>query len=94
MWPWSYSQCDRNLQSAQEISGCGVTSHYSLKPGQGRGATEIDIIEVMAGPSDNLPVVKDIKRPYSSMTLQVAPGIPLKEKRPFTGTLPEWGFHW
>ena len=31
---------------AQEISGCDVTSHYSLSPGVGRGATEIDIVEV------------------------------------------------
>lgn len=39
--------CDRDLQVAQEISGCDVTSHYSLSPGVGRGATEIDIVEVV-----------------------------------------------
>lgn len=73
MWPWSYEPCDRELQHAQEISGCDVTTHYSLHKKQGRGATEIDMIEVMSGPSDKLPLVKnDLRRPYSSMTLQVS----------------------
>ena len=73
MWPWSYEQCDRDLQRSQEISGCSVTEHFSLHPHQGRGATEIDMIEVMPGPSDPLPIVKEhLHRPYSSMTLQVS----------------------
>lgn len=73
MWPWSYEACDRSLQHAQEISGCSVTSHFNLVPGKGRGATEIDLIEVMAGPSTPLPIVKNfVKRPYNSMTLQVS----------------------
>lgn len=73
MWPWSYEKCNRDLQRAQEISGCDVTSHYNLQPGKGRGATEIDLIEVMAGPSTKLPLVKNnLKRPYCSMTLQVS----------------------
>lgn len=95
MWPWSYPKCDREQQRAQEISGCDITSHYSLIPGQGRGATEIDIIEVMPGPSGKLPIVKNnVQRPYTSMTLQLAPGIPASKHRPPTGTLPEWGFNW
>jgi len=95
MWPWSYPACDRELQRAQEISGCDVTSHYSLNPGKGRGATEIDLIEVMPGPSTKLPIVKNnVRRPYTSMTLQLAPGIPASKRRPAPGTLPEWGFHW
>ncbi len=95
MWPWSFEQCDRNLQKAQEISGCDITSHYNLRPGKGRGATEIDIIEVMPGPSTPLPIVKNnVRRPYVAMTLQAAPGIPAAEHRPFPGTLPEWGFKW
>lgn len=28
------------------------------------------------------------------MTLQLAPGIPASKRRPQSGTLPEWGFHW
>lgn len=95
MWPWSYEKCDRDLQRAQEISGCDITSHFELNPGMGRGATEIDIIEIMPGPSGKLPIVKNgVQRPYTSMTLQVAPGIPASQKRPPAGTLPEWGFHW
>lgn len=72
MWPWSYDVCDRKQQHAQEISACGVTNHYSLNAHQGRGATEIDMIEVMAGPSTHLPIVREnLHQPYSSMTLQV-----------------------
>lgn len=72
MWPWSYAKCDRKLQHAQTISGCDITNHYSLHPNQGRGATEIDVLEVMSGPSTALPLVKNgVKRPYVSMTLQV-----------------------
>jgi beta-glucan synthesis-associated protein KRE6 len=72
MWPWSYPTCDRKLQHGQEISGCDVTAHYNMHPGQGRGATEIDVVEVMAGPSTPLPIVKNfVTRPYNSMTLQV-----------------------
>eukprot|EP00596_Hydrurales_sp_CCMP1899_P010011 CAMPEP_0119039412 /NCGR_PEP_ID=MMETSP1177-20130426/8873_1 /TAXON_ID=2985 /ORGANISM="Ochromonas sp, Strain CCMP1899" /LENGTH=582 /DNA_ID=CAMNT_0007003233 /DNA_START=119 /DNA_END=1864 /DNA_ORIENTATION=- len=95
MWPWSYGDCDRSMQSAQEISGCDVTQHYSLISGKGRGATEIDLVEVMPGPDSKLPMLKNnVHRPYSSMTLQLAPGIPASQHRPFAGTLPEWGFTW
>lgn len=72
MWPWSFSKCDRNLQRGQEISGCDETGHYDMSPGKGRGATEIDIVEVMPGPSGRLPIVKNgLQRPYNTMTLQV-----------------------
>ena len=54
LWPWSFTKCDRHKQKAQIISGCDVTAHYALNPRQGRGATEIDIIEVMAGESGTL----------------------------------------
>ena len=94
MWPWSYPVCDRKKQEAQVISGCDITTHYDLNPRQGRGATEIDIIEIMAGEPGPLPVVTDMQRPYVSMTLQTAPGIPAKDNRPYPMTLPEWGFNW
>lgn len=95
MWPWSYSVCDRKLQKAQEISGCDITSHYSFHEHQGRGSTEIDLIEIMPGENDPLPIVKNyLTRPYNSMTLQLAPGIAADKKRPPPGTLPEWGYHW
>jgi beta-glucan synthesis-associated protein KRE6 len=78
MWPWSFEKCDRKLQHAQTISGCGVTEHFDMHPMQGRGATEIDILEVMPGEKGVLPIVKGpIERPYGAMTLQVPFPAPL-----------------
>ena len=95
MWPWSYSVCNKKLQRAQEVSACDIATHYSFNPKQGRGATEIDLIEVMPGKSGKLPIVQpDVSRPYGTMTLQVAPGIPSSEHRPPSGTRPDMGFHW
>lgn len=94
VWPWSTNVCDRALQHAQELTSCATTSHYSLNPRQGRGATEIDLLEVMGG-YKALPYVETpVSQPFISMTLQVAPGIPKAKRRPMPGTLPKWGFHW
>jgi beta-glucanase (GH16 family) len=73
IWPWSYDVCDRKLQEAQEISKCNAQNHYGLNPHQGRGATEIDIVEVMTGDSNGpLPAtIPPISLPYGDMTLQV-----------------------
>jgi hypothetical protein len=107
-----------------DFNSCDETEHFDLLKGQGRGATEIDIIEIMPGEGGRLPLVKaHVERPYAAMTLQVsvvyvhapvctfyrykvsmsshvhvhipqvAPGIP-ESKRPFSSTLPEWGFSW
>jgi len=73
IWPWSYNTCDRTLQSAQTISACNNQNHFGLKPQQGRGATEIDIVEVMTG-SSNGPLTQTdplVSYPYADMTLQV-----------------------
>lgn len=70
MWPWSYNHCNRDLQRAQLISACDVTQHYGMRKHQGRGATEIDVIECMSGAKGKLPIVENIERPYVSMTLQ------------------------
>jgi beta-glucan synthesis-associated protein KRE6 len=95
LWPWSYDVCDREKQHAQVISACDVTQHFDFNLHQGRGATEIDILEIMPGKKGVLPFVKNpIERPYVAMTLQAAPGIPAELKRPQSGTLPEWGFTW
>jgi hypothetical protein len=95
IWPWSTPSCDRKLQKAQEISGCDSTGHFDMEPMKGRGATEIDIVEVMPGKPGALPVVHNgVQRPYNSMTLQLAPGVPPSKKRPQFFTLPEWGFTW
>lgn len=71
VWPWSYTKCNRAMQKGQLMSGCDETEHYELNSHQGRGATEIDIVEVMPG-TGGMPVVpNDVRKPYNSMTLQV-----------------------
>lgn len=51
---------------------CDETEHFDLLQGEGRGATEIDIIEIMPGEAGRLPMVTTpIERPYVAMTLQV-----------------------
>jgi beta-glucanase (GH16 family) len=75
VWPWSYDTCDRDLQEAQLLSACNKENHYGMLPYQGRGATEIDIIEVMTGDSKGaLPATHPpISFPYADFTLQVSP---------------------
>jgi beta-glucan synthesis-associated protein KRE6 len=75
IWPWSYDTCDRKLQDAQDISACNAQNHYGLHPFQGRGATEIDLVEVMTGDSNGpLPGTDPpLTLPYADMTLQVRP---------------------
>eukprot|EP00566_Odontella_aurita_P007245 CAMPEP_0113567588 /NCGR_PEP_ID=MMETSP0015_2-20120614/23356_1 /TAXON_ID=2838 /ORGANISM="Odontella" /LENGTH=717 /DNA_ID=CAMNT_0000469993 /DNA_START=237 /DNA_END=2390 /DNA_ORIENTATION=+ /assembly_acc=CAM_ASM_000160 len=89
IWPWSYDTCDRERQEAQSVSACNEANHYGLNPRQGRGATEIDIIEGMMGDSggplaDTVPAV-DL--PYVDMTLQVAPGIQTNRPQPGSAVL-------
>lgn len=89
LWPWSYDKCDRKKQESQVISGCNKANHFGLNKEQGRGATEIDVIELMGGDSKgvNLPATyPPITLPYVDMTLQVAPGIP--DNRPQSGSQP------
>lgn len=72
LWPWSYDDCDREKQQSQAISGCNSVNHFGLNPKQGRGATEIDILELMAGETGVLPsTYPPISLPYVDMTLQV-----------------------
>mmetsp|Transcript_24418 Transcript_24418/g.48624 ORF Transcript_24418/g.48624 Transcript_24418/m.48624 type:complete len:600 (-) Transcript_24418:529-2328(-) len=85
MWPYSYNKCDRSIQVSQEVSSCNRWNHYGLHPYQGRGAPEIDIIEVMAGTPEALPHTV-ITKPYASTSLQVAPG--KKQERPVMGHRP------
>lgn len=72
IWPWSFDTCERDMQNAQHVSACNIQNHYGLHKHQGRGATEIDIVEVMYGDSGALPsTIPPIERPYADMTLQV-----------------------
>jgi len=87
IWPWSFDTCDRDKQQAQELSACNVDRHYGLHKNQGRGSTEIDIIEIMAGPKGEIPKTDPpISNPYAAMTLQSAPGVTVR--RPAEGYLP------
>jgi beta-glucanase (GH16 family) len=84
IWPWSYDQCNRDLQVAQEVSACNAVRHFGFNRFQGRGSTEIDVFEAMPGPwPEDTPSWDPIGKPYMSHTLQVAPGIP--DHRPKNG---------
>jgi len=69
VWPFSYNKCDPLKLKQQEINACSKVSHYGMKPGVGRGAPEIDILEAMGGESGPLPNTH-IQRPYFSSSLQ------------------------
>ncbi len=74
IWPWSYDTCNRKKQQAQTISACNAQNHYGLNPFQGRGATEIDLIEIMTGDASGGPLpstVPGVSYPYADLTLQV-----------------------
>lgn len=91
IWPWSFDVCDRNLQQAQTISACNSQNHFGMLPFRGRGATEIDIVEVMAGSDAKTGASiagtdPAVSYPYADFTLQVAPGI--VQNRPQSGSLP------
>ena len=75
LWPWSYDQCDEDLQlppydPPQRISACDF--HDLEKEGlhafQGRGATELDVLE---GAISNTG-----SSSYVVGSLQLSPGIP------------------
>jgi len=88
IWPWSFDKCDRKLQDKQTISACNTLNHFGMNPHQGRGATEIDLVEVMTGDSGGPFDQTDppISLPYADFTLQVAPGV--ADNRPQSGSLP------
>ncbi|KAJ1454658.1 beta-glucan synthesis-associated protein-domain-containing protein [Pelagophyceae sp. CCMP2097] len=86
IWPWSYGKCDRSQQRKQEINACELNPHYKMHPYEGRGAPEIDLIEAMPGTGT---MNYNLKKPYYSASLQVAPGRaenrPVEGKRPLKG---------
>jgi len=74
LWPWSYDKCDRKKQESQVISACNQANHFGLNKDQGRGATEIDVLELMGGNSNGplQATYPPISLPYVDMTLQVS----------------------
>lgn len=74
IWPWSFEKCDRDLQPAQALSACNAQNHFGMTPFQGRGATEIDILEVMTGDTSSPLTATNplVAYPYADMTLQVS----------------------
>lgn len=86
IWPWSYDRCDRQKQRLQEISACEPSPHFGLVEQMGRGAPEIDLLEVMPG-TGWLPW--GMTKPYVSTSLQIAPG--KDGKRPNNGDRPHKG---
>eukprot|EP00302_Diacronema_sp_CCMP2436_P030877 CAMPEP_0179943446 /NCGR_PEP_ID=MMETSP0983-20121128/18306_1 /TAXON_ID=483367 /ORGANISM="non described non described, Strain CCMP 2436" /LENGTH=587 /DNA_ID=CAMNT_0021851119 /DNA_START=186 /DNA_END=1949 /DNA_ORIENTATION=- len=87
LWPYSLSDCDEEYENMdvpepglkQKISGCNPNPGFGLHPNQGRGATEIDIVEAA-----------DSKSGFGgwlTMSLQVAPSIP-QFFRPSQGKMP------
>lgn len=80
VWPWSLVECTdiaKKFTQAQHFSPCHETNHYEMPAGVGRGAPEVDIFEVQAGPVK--PGQKAFKKmyvaqPFMSTSYQVAPG--------------------
>jgi len=84
LWPWSYNECDPDLELAptnppQRISACDDHDFEAegLLPFQGRGATEIDILEGA--------VTNSGKHSYVVGSLQLSPAIPPYFKPPWNG---------
>ena len=75
LWPWSYSECDGDLrlpptEPPQRISACDDRDLETegLNPFQGRGATELDVLE---GAVSNTG-----QDAYVVGSLQLSPGVP------------------
>ncbi|KAH9125123.1 hypothetical protein AeMF1_004221 [Aphanomyces euteiches] len=77
MWPWTYNECDAELEPHQMISACNANPGFGLNPNQGRGAPEIDILEGGG-------------RAISS-SIQIAPGMP-DEYRRLTFQKPDFSY--
>ena len=84
LWPWSYDQCDGDLvlpptDPPQRISACDPHDYESegLHAFQGRGATELDVLE---GAVTNTGAAS-----YVVGSLQLSPGLPPYFKPPMFG---------
>jgi len=79
MWPFSTNVCNNQTRNSQEINACNDNPGYGLQPNRGRGAPEVDFLEVMF-------MEHVFPNPLLSASLQVAPGKPTD--RPALGKLP------
>jgi len=84
LWPWSYNECDPDLvlpatDPPQRISACDDHSleEEGLNPFQGRGATELDVLEGA--------VTNTGDASYVVGSLQLSPGVPPYFRPPFFG---------
>ncbi|KAL4152181.1 hypothetical protein PRNP1_009115 [Phytophthora ramorum] len=95
-WPWSFDVCapfvEKTEKVKQKISACGNLTNkhdkssypemYGLNPFQGRGATEIDVIEAQIRARD--------EPAFISTSLQIRPSLS-EDMRPGSETLPAPG---
>ncbi|TDH64861.1 hypothetical protein CCR75_001558 [Bremia lactucae] len=95
-WPWSFDVCAPYVEKAekvkQKINACGnITNkhdkesypeNYGLNPFQGRGATEIDVIEAQIRARD--------EPAFISTSLQIRPSL-YDDMRPASESLPRPG---
>ena len=92
VWPWSTSVCtDKTARGVQLVSACNPIQHYGLHAGKGRGAPEIDIVEVQAGSvqaGTGEYLNMDVGQPFLSSSYQVAPA---RLPRPIEGQSPSPG---
>lgn len=109
-WPFNFNECvppdspdcDANHCTAQRVSACDAAPGHGFNPYQGRGAPEIDVIEVQPGaftieygpncaqPADAASIAQlRMSQPFVSTSLQAAPGFPRgSQQRPPIGCRP------
>lgn len=87
IWPFSTNVCDERTRYSQRINSCKDGPVFPGMPqGRGRGAPEIDLLEVMF-------MDEYFTNPVLSTSLQVAPGVP-ETQRPTLGHYPNTSQIW
>eukprot|EP00934_Nitzschia_sp_Nitz4_P001055 Nitzschia sp. Nitz4//scaffold152_size53828//42992//44854//NITZ4_006750-RA/size53828-augustus-gene-0.93-mRNA-1//1//CDS//3329537226//1055//frame0 len=87
MWPFSTNVCDKRTKHSQLVNSCWNRDEEEGMPwGRGRGAPEIDLLEVMM-------MDEYFVSPVLSTSLQVAPGVP-DSQRPLLGREPTENETW
>lgn len=89
IWPFSSNVCTAKTKQGQRFNACNKFNHFGLENYQGRGASEIDIFEVQAGPTPQYKgsfAEMNVGQPFMSTSFQVAPG--RQANRPASGKWP------